>query len=88
VTQPPLPGRGTGERPGRGAGLPGGRDPRLAVFAQDSAAGRCPPGAWTAMVLDELSGPQRRCADATDDELIGMLGRWGAQAKVRDTDEI
>jgi hypothetical protein len=31
------------------------------------------------MVLNELSGPQRRCADATDDELIGLLGRWAAQ---------
>jgi hypothetical protein len=27
------------------------------------------------MVLNELSGPQRRCADATDDELIGLPGR-------------
>jgi hypothetical protein len=79
VTQPPVPGRGAGEQPGRGAGLPGGRDPRLAAFAQDNAADRCPPGAWTGMVLNELSGPARRCADATDDELIGLLGRWGAQ---------
>ncbi|HEX8006040.1 MAG TPA: DUF222 domain-containing protein, partial [Trebonia sp.] len=31
------------------------------------------------MVLNELSGPERRCADATDDELIGLLGRWNAQ---------
>jgi hypothetical protein len=79
VTQPPVPGRGAGEQPGRGAGLPGGRDPRLAAFAEDNAADRCPPGAWTGMVLNELSGPQRRCADATDDELIGLLGRWAAQ---------
>jgi len=79
VTQPPVPGRGKGEQPGRGAGLPGGRDPRLAAFARDDAAGRCPPGPWTAMVLNELSGPRRRCADATDDELIGLLGRWEAQ---------
>jgi hypothetical protein len=83
VIQPPLPGRGTGEQPGRGAGLPGGshgrRDPRLAAFAQDNAADRCPPGPWTGMVLHELSGPERRCADATDDELIGLLGRWAAQ---------
>jgi hypothetical protein len=79
VTQPPLPGRGTGEQPGRGPGLPGGRDSRLAAFAQADAADRCPPGPWTGMVLDQLSGPQRRCADATDDELIGLLGRWAAQ---------
>jgi hypothetical protein len=79
MAQPPVPGHGAGEQPGRGAGLPGGRDPRLAAFAQDDAADRCPPGAWTAMVLNELSGPQRRCVDATDDELIGLLGRWAAQ---------
>jgi hypothetical protein len=61
VAQPPVPGRGAGEDPGRGAGLPGGshgrRAPRLAAFAEDNAADRCPPGAWTAMVLNELSGP-------------------------------
>jgi hypothetical protein len=83
VTQPPVPGRGAGEQPGRGAGLPGGshgkRDPRLAAFAEDNAADRCPPGPWTGMVLDQLSGPDRSCADATDDELIGLLGRWAAQ---------
>jgi hypothetical protein len=31
------------------------------------------------MVLDELSGPGRDCCGATDDELIGLLGRWSAQ---------
>src|SRR5215472_12397655 len=84
MTQPPDPGRGAGEQPRRGTGLPGGafpggRDPRLAAFAGDNAAGRCPPGPWTGMVLNELSGPDRTCADATDDELIGLLGRWNAQ---------
>ena len=79
MDQPPVPGRGKGEQPGRGRGLPRGRDPRLAAFAQDNAGDTCPPGAWTGMVLNELSGPQRRCADATDDELIGLLGRWAAQ---------
>ncbi|HEX8008035.1 MAG TPA: hypothetical protein VF482_16585, partial [Trebonia sp.] len=78
MTQPPVPGHGAGEQPGRGAGLPGGsaiggRDPRLAAFAEDNAADRCPPGPWTGMVLNELSGPDRSCADATDDELIGLL---------------
>jgi hypothetical protein len=33
-----------------------------------------PPGP----ALDELSGPQWRCDGATDDELIGLLGRWAA----------
>jgi hypothetical protein len=68
VTQPPVPGHGTAGQPGRGAGLPGGshgrRDPRLAAFAEGNAADRCPPGAWTGMVLNELSGPQRRPAAA------------------------
>jgi hypothetical protein len=83
MIQPPVPGHGAGEQPGRDARLPGGapgrRDPRLAAFAEDNAGDRCPPGPWTGMVLNELSGLDRRCADATDDELIGLLGRWGAQ---------
>jgi hypothetical protein len=79
VAQSAVPGRGAGEQPGRGAGLPGGRDPRLAAFAEDNAADRCPPGPWTGMVLNELSGPDRKCPGATDDELIGLLGRWAAQ---------
>ena len=28
--------------------------------------------------MEELSGPQQRCEGATDDELIGLLGRWDA----------
>jgi hypothetical protein len=79
VAQSAVPGRGAGEQPGLNAGLPGGRDPRLAAFARGDAGDRCPPGAWTGMVLNELSGPQRSCSGATDDELIGLLGRWGAQ---------
>jgi hypothetical protein len=79
VAQPTVPGHGAGEQPGSDAGLPGGRDPRLAAFARGDAADRCPPGAWTGMVLNELSGPGRSCAGATDDELIGLLGRWEAQ---------
>jgi hypothetical protein len=78
VTQPPVSGRGAGGQPGRGGGLPG-RDPRLAAFAQGNAGDRCPPGPWTGMVLNELSGPDRQCPSATDDELIGLLGRWAAQ---------
>jgi hypothetical protein len=31
------------------------------------------------MMLNELSGPGRTCSGATDDELIGILGRWAAQ---------
>src|SRR5262249_49746081 len=39
---------------------------------------RFPASWWLAMMLDELSGPDRTCPAATDDELAGMLGRWQA----------
>jgi hypothetical protein len=38
----------------------------------------CPPGPGLAAAVAELSGPQWRCAGATDEELIGLLGRWDA----------
>src|SRR5215470_2444316 len=84
MTQPPVPGRGAGAEPAPGAGLPGGtggrrgRDPRLAGFAQGGAGDGCRPGAALAVTLEELSGPDWRCDGATDDELIGLLGRWQA----------
>jgi hypothetical protein len=84
MTQPPVPGRGAGAEPGRDAGLPGGaggrreRDARLAAFAQGGAGDGCPPDAALAVTLAELSGPDWRCDGATDDELIGLLGRWQA----------
>ena len=56
----------------------GQRDPRLAGFAEGGAGDTCPPGAGLAAVVDELSGPEWRCAGATDEELIGLLGRWDA----------
>jgi hypothetical protein len=85
---------GTGEGPDRDPGLPlrgacgpepGGpaRDPRLAVFAaygeQDGAP---PPGpvpcGLLAMVADEVSGPERRCPGATDNERVGIVRAWAA----------
>src|SRR6516164_5157036 len=85
MAQPPVPGRGAGAVPPPGAGLPGGadgrrreRDPRLAGFAHDGPGDSCPPGAALAVTLQELSGPGWRCDGATDDELIGLLGRWQA----------
>ena len=89
MVQPPVPGRGAGAEPAPGAGLPGGggagggagrrgRDPRLAAFAQGGPADGCPPDAALAVMLQELSGPDRRCDGADDDELIGLLGRWQA----------
>src|SRR5262245_60846677 len=89
MTQPPVPGRGAGAQPAPDAGLPGGgrrggvggrrgRDPRLAAFAQGGPGDTCPPDAELAAALEELSGPDWRCDGATDDELIGLLGRWQA----------
>jgi hypothetical protein len=84
VTQPQTPGRGPGEEPARDSGSPGsappapGRDPRLAGFAEGGAGDTCPPGAGLAAVVAELSGSEWRCAGATDEELIGLLGRWDA----------
>src|SRR5215472_18554452 len=84
MTQPPVPGRDAGAEPAPGAGLPGGaggqdeRDPRLAAFAKGGPGDSCPPGAALAAALAELSGPDWRCDGATDDELVGLLGRWAA----------
>jgi hypothetical protein len=85
MTQPPVPGRGAGAEPAPGAGLPGGaagrrsdRDARLAAFAQGGPGDSRPPNSALAETLEELSGPGWRCDGATDDELIGLLGRWQA----------
>ena len=86
MTQPPISGRGPGEEPARDSGSPGGsaavpgcqRDPRLTGFAQDGPGDTCAPGPELAAAVAELSGPEWRCAGATDDELIGLLGRWDA----------
>src|SRR5690348_15486534 len=84
MAQPPTSGRGPGEEPARDSGSPGGgtpapgRDPRLAGFADGGAGDACPPGPELAAVVAELSGPQGRCQEATDEELVGLLGRWDA----------
>jgi hypothetical protein len=86
MTQPRSPGSGPAEEPARDSGVPGGgpqaagagRDPRLAGFAEGGAGDTCPPSAALAAVVDDLSGPERRCGGATDEELIGLLGRWGS----------
>ena len=54
------------------------RDPRLASFAEGGAGDTCPPGPGLAAAVAELSGPEWRCAGATDEELVGLLGRWDA----------
>jgi hypothetical protein len=42
------------------------------------AGDTCPPGPELAATVAELSGPEWRCQGATDEELIGLLGRWDA----------
>jgi hypothetical protein len=93
MPQPPPPEREPAEEPARDSGLPGGstgapgggpqapdraRDPRLAGFVQGGLGDTCPPGAALAAVVEDLSGPERRCDGATDDGLVGLLGRWDA----------
>jgi hypothetical protein len=70
MPRPPVSGDGTGAEPGR--------DPRLATFARGGTGDTCPPGPELAVTAAELSGPDWRCAGATDDELTGLLGRWAA----------
>src|SRR5205085_8835216 len=56
----------------------GGRDVRLAEFAQHRCGDTARPNAWHVMVLNDLTGPEDRCPDATDDEALGLMGRWKA----------
>jgi len=73
---------GKGPSPDRAPGPPGGaplvRDPRLAGFASDGGRDAIVPSGRLALIADEVSGPERRCAGATDDELAGLLRGWAA----------
>jgi hypothetical protein len=79
--QPGL-GSGTGECPDRGPGMQGApppeRDPRLEEFAGDGSQGAPVPSGRLALLADALSGAERRCPGATDNELIRMLRTWAA----------
>ena len=66
--RPGGPGPGPGRR----------RDPRLAGFARDDAREAPAPSGPLALLVDELSGPGRRCPGADDDELAGLLQAWAA----------
>jgi hypothetical protein len=78
----PGPGGGAGASFGRGPGTPGGvppaRDPRLAEFASVAGRDALAPSGLLALAADEVSGPERRCPGATDDELVGLLRAWAA----------
>jgi Domain of unknown function (DUF222) len=56
------------------------RDSRWELFAQGAPGDRAKPNAWQLMILSDLSGADGRCAGATDDEVFGVLGQWGAAA--------
>jgi hypothetical protein len=56
----------------------GGRDERLADFAQHRCGDTARPNAWHVMVLNDLTGAGDRCPGATDNEALGLMGRWKA----------
>ena len=90
MSQPPLSGSAPGAEPAPGSRLPGGssgvpgprrdrdRVLRLGDFATGCAGDTCPPGPDLAAAAAALSGPDWRCTGATDEELVGLLGRWAA----------
>jgi hypothetical protein len=64
---------------GSGKGWPlRGQDSGWELFAQGRPSDRARPNAWQVMVLNDLSGADGRCAGASDDEVFGVLGQWGA----------
>ena len=60
------------------APAPAGRDPRLARFAYDDSREGPAPSGPMALLVDELSGPARRCPGANGDERVGLLRAWAA----------
>jgi hypothetical protein len=78
----PGPGSGAGASPGRDPRLTGGappaRDPRLADFGAADGQDAVAPSGRLALVADEVSGAERRCPGANDDELIGLVRTWAA----------
>ncbi len=78
----PGPRGAGGASPDRDPGMPSGatsvRDPRLPEFASDGGQDALVPSGRLALVADEVSGPERHCPGATDDELVGLLRAWAA----------
>ena len=56
----------------RSAGAAGG-------FASGGPLDGAPPELAVAHFAEEVTGPDGRCAGASDDELIGVLGSWQRQ---------
>jgi hypothetical protein len=79
--EPPAPASGT-PPPASGPPVPDpappGPDPRLAEFAWDESRDGPAPSGRVALLVDELSGPGRRCPGADGDELVGLLRAWAA----------
>ncbi len=69
-------GQGTDERGAGRTSRPASRSAR--GFAEGGPLDRALPGAALTRILDQASGPARRCGGASDDEVAGMLGRWEA----------
>jgi hypothetical protein len=96
MSQPPAPGPGLGDEPVPGSLPPGGGalvpegSLRLTDFAAGGAGDACLPGPGLAVALAALSGPDWRCAGASDDdkgkvhvnkdETATRHGAWGGAA--------
>jgi hypothetical protein len=55
-----------------------GDDSRLSLFTQGRGGDTARPNAWQAVVVSDLSRPDRGCDGATDDEALGLLRQWRA----------
>jgi hypothetical protein len=77
-----MAGSGDGKRAGKDVGKAADedRDSRWPLFVQGRPGDRAKPNAWQVMVLSDPSGPGGTCPGATDDEVFGVLGQWGAAA--------
>ena len=83
-SEPPPPANGT-PVPDPAPPAP---DPRLAAFSQDASRNALAPSGALALLIDELTGPERRSPGATGDEKIGLLRAftaiesWAASGKL------
>jgi hypothetical protein len=71
----------TAGKPGDASAHPAGgdcRDDRLPDFAQHRCGDTARPDAWHVMIFNDLTGAGDRCPDATDNEALGLMGRWKA----------